>query len=69
MNPTTGFFTCSRCKPTRFLRVPTDLADHHDGVRIRIRVEQLNDIEEGGPDNRIAADPDAGGLPDFEPVN
>src|ERR1017187_6648436 len=46
------------------LGVATDLADHHDGVRVRVRVEQLQRIQESGSDNRIAANPDAGGLSD-----
>ena len=49
-----------------FLRVAADFADHHDGVRFGIFVEQADRIEERRADNRIAADADAGGLADAE---
>ena len=47
-----------------FFRVSADFADHDDGVRIGIVVEQLDGIEERGADDRIAADADAGRLAD-----
>src|SRR5664280_3024396 len=50
----------------RLLGVAADLANHDDGVRVRIRVEQLQRVQERGPDDRVAADPDAGGLADPE---
>ena len=42
MNPTTGFFTLAFdvCRGGLF-GIAADLADHHDGVGIRVRVEQL----------------------------
>src|SRR5262245_46975131 len=46
--------------------IAADLADHHDGVRIRIFVEQFERVHEVGPDNRIAANADASGLTDSE---
>src|SRR5262249_41902542 len=48
-----------------FFRHSTDLADHDDAARFGIFVEQPNGIDEVRADNRIAPDPDAGGLPQF----
>src|SRR5258707_8080743 len=45
-----------------FLGSPTDLADHYDRVRSFIIFEELERIEESGPHNRVAADPNARGL-------
>ena len=50
----------------RLFGVAADLADHDDGVRIRILVEQPQRIDEIGADDRVAADADAGRLPDPE---
>src|SRR5258708_19790812 len=49
--------------------VATDFADQDDGMRIRIVIEQLNRIEEGRADDGIAADADAGGLSNAEPLH
>src|SRR5258708_2326512 len=49
-----------------FFRVPADFADHDDGMRVGIVVEQVNRVEERGADDGIAADADAGGLADAE---
>ena len=46
----------------RLLRGAADLADEHDGLGLLVRREQLEDVEERGPDDRVAADADAGGL-------
>ena len=65
INPTTGFFTLAAdVGRRRLFRVAADFADHHDGVRIGIRIEKLDGIEKRGADDRIAADADAGGLAD-----
>ena len=39
-----------------------DLADEHDRVGLVVGGEQLEDVEEGRADDRVAADPDAGRL-------
>src|SRR6476659_336092 len=49
---------------SRLLGGTADLSDHHDGFGLRIAIEQLKRIQEVGPDNRIAADSNRGGLPD-----
>ena len=41
-----------------------DLADQHDRLGLRVVREELEDVEMGRPDDRIAADPDAGRLAD-----
>src|SRR6185503_8377193 len=41
-----------------------DLADHDDGVGIGILVEQPDGVNEGGADDGVAADADAGRLSD-----
>ena len=46
--------------------VAADLADHDDGVRVRVVVEELDGVDEVGADDRVAADADAGGLADAE---
>jgi hypothetical protein len=51
------------------LGVAADLADHHDGVGVRIFVEQPDGVHEIRADDRVAADADAGGLADAELVN
>ena len=43
-----------------------DLADHHYAVGLAVAVEHLQQLHEPQPLDRIAADPDAGGLPDAE---
>ena len=47
-------------------RIAADFADHDDRFRVRIFVEELDRIDEGGADDRIAADADAGRLADAE---
>ena len=46
------------------LLLATDLADHHDRLGLRVLVEEVDDVDEAGPDDRVAADPDAGRLAD-----
>src|SRR6266478_2553921 len=46
--------------------VATDFADHNDGVRVRIIVEEPDGVEERRADDGITADADAGGLADAE---
>ena len=41
-----------------------DLADQHDRLGLGVRREQLQDVEECRPDDRVAADADARRLPD-----
>ena len=48
------------------LGVTADFADHDDGVRVGVVIEEPNGIEEGGPNDGIAADTDARGLADAE---
>ena len=48
------------------LGIAADLADHDDGVRVGVVIEQANGIEERRADDGIAADADAGGLADAE---
>jgi len=50
----------------RLLRVSADLADHYDGVRIRVGIKKLDGVEERRANNRISADPDARRLADPE---
>src|SRR5580704_9372496 len=50
-----------------FLGVAADFADHHDRMGVRITIEEPNDIEKCCPDDRIASNADAGGLPDAKP--
>ena len=65
MNPATGFL---QLLPDPlggfFLGAAADFADHDDAVRVRIVVEQLDDIEVRRAVDRVAADADAGGLAD-----
>src|SRR5215471_18466420 len=42
------------------LRVPADLADHHDRVGFRVVGEGAQAVDVGGPDHRVAADADGG---------
>ena len=46
--------------------VAADFADHDDGVRVGIFVEERDGVGEGGADDGVAADADAGGLADAE---
>ncbi len=67
IKPTTGFFTFLLDElGGDFFGVASDFADHHDGMGVGICVEQLDGIEESGTDDRVAANADAGGLPDAE---
>src|SRR5581483_6267173 len=52
----------------RLFRVSADFADHHDRVRVGVLMKQPDRVDERGADDRIAADPDAGRLPDAEPA-
>ena len=47
-----------------FLRGTADLADEDDGLGLVVLREQLQHVEVGRADDRVAADPDAGGLSD-----
>src|SRR6266568_5921085 len=47
-----------------FLRIAPDLADHHDRVGFRVVLEGAPTVDVRGPDDRVAADPDAGGEAD-----
>src|SRR5712691_927035 len=49
-----------------FFGIAADFADHHDGVRIGIVVEETDRVKERCADDGIAADADAGGLADTE---
>src|SRR5262249_48166507 len=48
----------------RFFRRAADLADHDHRLRLGIAEEQLEDIDDLGAFDRIAADPDASRLPE-----
>src|SRR5947209_20606247 len=49
-----------------FFGIAADFADHHDGVRIGIVVEEADRLQERCDDDGIASDSDAGGLADTE---
>src|SRR5580704_19663577 len=51
---------------SHFLSVAADFADHYDRVGIAIFVEQLDRIQKAGANYRIAANSNAGGLPDAQ---
>src|SRR5829696_2690486 len=40
------------------LGVPADLADHDDRIGLRVVLERREAVDVGGPDHRVAADPD-----------
>ena len=46
------------------LRRPADLADHDDRLGLLVGEEHLQDLDEIGALDRIAADADGGGLPE-----
>src|SRR5947209_4313251 len=48
------------------LRVAAELADHHERARAAVLVEQLEGLGVVGADDGVAAEPDAGRLPDAE---
>src|SRR5438270_1238351 len=48
------------------LGIPTNFANHDNGMRVRIVVEEANGIEERSADDGIAADTDAGRLADAQ---
>src|ERR1700746_3033057 len=50
--------------PGPFLGVAADLADHHDGVGLRVLLERLQAVDVRRPDHRVAADADRGGEAD-----
>ena len=60
MNATIGFLKCV-LDPGRglFLGRPADLADHDHRIGLRIVLEELQRVDVGGADQRIAADADA----------
>jgi len=39
--------------------VATDFADQHDRLRLGVRIEHLQHVDEGRSNDRVAADPDA----------
>jgi len=45
-------------------RRAADFADHDDAVRVRVGIEQLNDVQVRGAVDRVAPDANAGGLAD-----
>ncbi len=47
-----------------FFSRAADFADHDDAVRVRVGVEELDDVQVRGAVDRVAADADAGGLAD-----
>ena len=47
-------------------RGTTDFADHDDRLRLGVRLEQSQGIDEGRADDRITADAEAGRLPDAQ---
>src|SRR5215469_12821488 len=49
---------------SRLFRVPADLTDHDNCMRVEVGVEKLNRVHERRTDDRIAADSDTGGLAD-----
>src|SRR5262249_3335378 len=60
----TRFFHFLPHKITRVLPVrAADLADHDHGPGLRVLLERREAVDEAGPDDRVAADADAGGLP------
>jgi hypothetical protein len=46
------------------LRRTTDLADHHDGVRVRVVVEHLDNLALGGANNGVTTNAHTGRLAD-----
>ena len=70
MKPITGFFTCALMyRAAALFGVAADFADHDDGVGIGVFVEEPEGVGEGGADDRVAADADAGGLADVQLVS
>ena len=64
MNPTTGLSVpdaLMNSAASSSARA-ADLADHDDGLGLVVGQKHLQAVEEAGPVDRIAADPDAGGL-------
>ena len=47
-----------------FFRVAADLADHDHGLGLGVTVEQVERVHEIRPDDRVAANPEGGRLPD-----
>ena len=63
MKPTTGLVTCSLTQRRRlFLGGAADLADHTIAFGLGVGLEQLQQVDEGRADDRVAADADAGRL-------
>ena len=64
MKPTTGFLNSRLMKSAASSSaVPTDFADHDDGVGVGIRREETQCVDVARANQRIAADADAGRLP------
>src|SRR5450759_4070215 len=57
-----------RADPGRgfLLGAPADLADHDDGLRLGVVAEERERVDEVRAVDRVAADPDAGRLPEAE---
>ena len=67
MNPAIGFLQCSFAqRGGLLLGAAADLADHDDGLGLRVVVEHLEHVEVRGAVDRIAADADAGALAEAE---
>ena len=67
MKPTTGFFMCSLTQRARVSSSDAaDLADHDDRLGLRVVVEHLQHVDVLKPVDRVAADADAGRLPEAE---
>ena len=64
MKPTTGFLRLARLEELGrlLLGIAADLADHDDGLGLRVGQEHLQAVDEVGAVDRIAADADAGRL-------
>ena len=68
MKPTTGFLrqSCFQELRAAHLAVAADFADHDDALRFVVGQKHLQAIDEAGAVDRIAADADAGGLPEAD---
>ncbi len=68
MKPTTGFVIRSRTILGSHLLIrAADLAEHADGLGLRVRFERFEAIHEIRADQRVPPDADAGGLSDSGP--
>ena len=67
MKPTTGFLKCALIHRRGVLfGAAADLADHDHRLGLRVGREQLQRVDEGGADERVAADADARRLAEAE---